>query len=119
SRSERCGAKQTLSGALVVQAVGYASYAIVHEPWQAFLSALIVGIGSGAFWPSQAALIARLTPADRSHTAWSMQRVMMNVGIGLGGVVGGFLAHGDRAGGYQLIFLIDAVTFLAYLCVVS
>jgi MFS family permease len=119
SVSERFGAKKTLSGALVVAALGYGSYAAVHRPWQAFVAAVATGIANGAFWPSQAALIARLTPPDRSHTSWGMQRVMMNVGIGLGGVVGGFLAHGDRPHGYQLIFVLDALTFLVYLCVVS
>jgi MFS family permease len=117
--SERLGAKRTLTAALVVQATGYGSYALVDRPWQAFLGACVVGIGSGAFWPSQAALIARLTPPDRSHTSWGMQRVTMNAGIGLGGVVGGFLAHGDSPGGYQLIFVLDAATFLLYLGVLS
>jgi predicted MFS family arabinose efflux permease len=116
--SERFGAKRTLCGALCVQTVGYASYALVQHPWQGFLAAAVTGVGGGAFWPSQAALIARLTPPDRSHSAWGLQRVMMNTGIGLGGVAGGFLAHGDRPGGYQLIFLLDAATFLGYLCVV-
>jgi predicted MFS family arabinose efflux permease len=117
--SERFGAKRTLTGALVIQAVGYSLYAVVHHPWQAFLAAAVTGIGGGAFWPSQAALIARLTPPEASHTAWGMQRVAMNVGIGLGGLVGGFLAQGSGARGYQLIFLLDALTFVAYLCVVG
>jgi MFS family permease len=117
--SERFGAKRTLGAALFVQAIGYGSYALVHRPEQAFLAAVVTGIGSGAFWPSQAALIARLTPPDRSHTSWGMQRVTMNTGIGFGGVVGGFLAHGDSPGGYQLIFAANAATFLVYLGVVS
>jgi MFS family permease len=117
--SERFGAKRTLMAALVVQAVGFTGYAFVHHPWQGFLTAAVAGTGSGGFWPSQAALIARLTPPDRSHSAWGMQRVSMNLGIGLGGVAGGFLAHGDQPGGYQLIFLLDAATFLGYLCVVA
>jgi MFS family permease len=117
--SERLGAKRTLCGALCVQSAGYAGFVFVHHPWQAFAAAALTGIGGGAFWPSQAALIARLTPPDRSHSAWGVQRISMNVGIGLGGVVGGFLAHGDSPHGYQVIFLLDAATFLAYLCVVS
>jgi MFS family permease len=117
--SERIGARQTLRLALLVQAIGYASYAFVHSPWEALAAAVVTGFGSGAFWPAQAALIARLTPAEKSHTSWGMQRVMMNLGIGLGGVAGGFLAHGDRPDGYQLIFLLDGATFLVYLGVVS
>jgi MFS family permease len=117
--SEKLGAKLTLGVSLCIQAAGYAGFILVHHPWQAFAAAALTGIGGGAFWPSQAALIARLTPPERSHSAWGVQRVSMNVGIGLGGVVGGFLAHGDQAHGYQVIFLLDAATFLVYLCVVA
>ena len=41
------------------------------------------------FWPSQSTLISRLTPAARRHAAFAQQRVTMNLGIGLGGLVGG------------------------------
>ena len=52
-----------LAVSLVILAIGYAAYALVHEPWQGFVVATVSGIGIGGFWPSQSTLIAGLTPA--------------------------------------------------------
>ena len=86
---DRIGGKPTLIAALVLLAVGFGAYALVQEPWQAFGAAAIVGVGNGAFWPSQSALIIGLTPPARRHASFALQRVMRNLGLGLGGVTGG------------------------------
>ena len=57
---DRVGGKRTLIVSLVVLAAGFGGYALVREPWQAFLFAAVGGIGNGAFWPSQSALITGL-----------------------------------------------------------
>ena len=57
---DRIGGR-TLVGSLVLLAIGFGGYAFVHEPWQAFLTSAVVGIGNSAFWPSQSALIIGLT----------------------------------------------------------
>ncbi len=44
-----------------------------------------------------------------------MQRVLNNLGIGVGGVIGGLIATTAHPGTYQLLFAIDALTFGAYL----
>ena len=42
-----------------------------------------------------------------------MQRVTMNLGIGIGGLAGGLIA----AESFQALFLIDALTFVGYAAV--
>jgi hypothetical protein len=44
-----------------------------------------------------------------------MQRVLNNLGIGVGGVMGGLIATTTHPGTYQLLFAIDALTFGGYL----
>ena len=44
-----------------------------------------------------------------------MQRVVMNLGIGLGGVTGGFVATES----FRALFLLDALTFVAYAVVLT
>ena len=112
---DRLGGKKTLAGALVVMAVGYGSYPLVHVPWQGFLASAVAGIGNGSFWPSQSSLLAKLTPSDRTHSAWAMQRIAMNVGIGLGGIAGGFVANVDDSRTFTFLFLANAATFLVYI----
>jgi predicted MFS family arabinose efflux permease len=76
---------------------------------------ILMGIGNGSFWPGHATLVAGLTDREHRHSAYAMQRVLNNLGIGVGGVVGGFIATTAHPGTYELLFVVDAVTFLAYL----
>jgi predicted MFS family arabinose efflux permease len=89
----------------------------VHEAWQGFLVAIVSGIGVGGFWPSQSTLITGLTRPDQRPSAFAMQRVVMNLGIGLGALAGGLIATTDSPGSFTVLFLLDAATFLVYACV--
>lgn len=114
---DRFGGKRLLGISLVIMAVGYAGYALVQDPWQGFVVAAVSGIGVGGFWPAQSTLIAGLTPVEQRPSAFAMQRVVMNLGFGLGALTGGFIAVADSPGTFEVLFLIDAVTFLVYLAV--
>ena len=92
SQIDRFGAKRMFAISLAVLAVGFAAYALVEVAWQGFLVAAISGIGAGGFWPSQSTLITGLTPPEQRPSAFAMQRVVMNLGIGLGALTGGLVA---------------------------
>lgn len=114
SQIDRFGGKRMLALSLVILTVGYAGYALVYEPWQGFLVAIVSGIGIGGFWPAQSTLITGLTPRDQLPSAFAMQRVVMNLGIGLGALTGGLIATTDSPDTFTVLFLLDAVTFLVY-----
>lgn len=111
---DRIGGRITLGFSLWLMALGFGGYAFVESPWQGFLASAIAGIGNGGFWPSQSTLIAGLTPSDQRHQAFAMQRVMMNLGIGLGGLSGGLIATTSNPTSFTVLFLADASTFLLY-----
>src|SRR5690242_4257858 len=90
--SDRIGPRRVLVAALCVMAVAIGLFPLVHTAWEAFLLYGLAGFGSGSFWPSQSTLVTGLTPADRRHSAFAMQRLTMNLGVALGGLVGGFIA---------------------------
>jgi MFS family permease len=75
----------------------------------------VTGIGNGFFWPAQSTLLAGLTTRAQRSATFAMQRVVMNLGIGLGGVVGGFIASES----FQALFVLDALTFVAYAAVLT
>src|SRR5215475_4041364 len=114
---DRVGARPTLACGLVLQAVGYGFLPLVREPWEAFVLIAIEGVGASGFWPSQSTLISRLTPAARRHAAFAQQRLTMNLGIGLGGIVGGLIAHVSTPSSFTTLFVLDALTFLGYVVV--
>jgi MFS family permease len=111
---DKVGGRVTLAFSLWLMALGFGGYAFVEHPWQGFLASAIAGIGNGGFWPSQSSLIAGLTPTEQRHQAFAMQRVMMNLGIGLGGLVGGLIATTANPITFEVLFLGDAATFLVY-----
>ena len=114
SQIDRFGGKNILAVSLAILAIGYAAYALVHEPWQGFVVATVSGIGVGGFWPSQSTLIAGLSPPEQRPAVFAMQRVVMNLGIGLGALTGGLIAATDSPSSFTLLFLLDAATFLVY-----
>jgi MFS family permease len=116
---DRIGGKRTLVGALILLAIGFGAYPFVREPWHAFLFSAVGGVGNGAFWPSQSALITGLAPVARRHAAFALQRVMRNFGIGLGGVAGGLIATTENTTSYTVLFGLDAATFLVFVAVLA
>jgi MFS family permease len=115
--SDRIGPRNVLSGALLVMAVGFALFPLIRSPWEALLLNMVVGAGSGSFWPSQSTLLSSLSPPDRRHTAFAQQRMTMNVGIALGGLVAGAIARTDRPGTFTFLFLLNTVTFVVFVIV--
>jgi len=116
---DRLGPKRVLATGLIMQSIGFGLFPLVRSPWHAFALIAFEGAGSAGFWPSQSTLLARLAPAERRHAAYAQQRVTMNLGIGLGGVTGGLIAHVSSPRSFTVLFLVDALTFLAYVGVLT
>jgi MFS family permease len=112
---DRLGGRAMLGVSLVFLTAGYGGFAFVTVAWHGFLASAITGIGNGGFWPSQSTLIAGLTPRERRTAAFAMQRVVMNLGIGLGALAGGLIATTERPATFEALYAVDAATFLLYL----
>jgi MFS family permease len=111
---DRFGGRRMLATALAILAGGYALYPLVDVAWQGFVVAAITGVGVGGFWPSQSTLIAGLTTPAERPAAFAMQRVVMNLGIGLGALAGGLIATTESPGSFTVLFLLNALTFVVY-----
>jgi predicted MFS family arabinose efflux permease len=104
---------------LLVQAVAFTLFPLIREPWHAYALFAVDGIGTACFWPGQSTLLSRLTPAEDRHAAFALQRVSMNLGIGIGGVVGGLIATTSDPGSFTRMFMLDAATFLVFAAVLA
>ncbi len=111
---DRVGGRRMLATALAILAFGYALYPLVDVAWQGFVVAAITGVGVGGFWPSQSTLIASLSTPSERPAAFAMQRVVMNLGIGLGALAGGLIATTESPGSFTVLFLLNSLTFVAY-----
>jgi MFS family permease len=117
SLADRIGPRQVLIAALCVMAAAISAFPLIRSAWHAFALSLALGAGSGAFWPSQSSLLSGLTPRDRRHRAFAIQRVTMNLGVALGGVAGGAIASTSHPHTFTILFFLDAATFLGYVLV--
>ena len=113
---DRFGARAVTAGAGIELAAGYAGLAFARLPASAFAAAALAGAGNGALNPSQSTLLVTLTRSDRRHRATAVSRVATNAGIGIGGALGGLVAARGLTG-FVALFLFNAVTYLAYVCV--
>ena len=119
SLADRIGARTTLVAALLIMACAFSLFPLITSAWDAFLLNALAGAGSGAFWPSQGTLLSALTPTDRRPAAFAQQRVTMNLGIGLGGLVGGLIASTSDPSSFTILFVLDAVTFLVFAAILT
>ena len=57
-------------------------------------------------------MIATVVPRELRQRYFGVNFTLLNLGIGIGGIVGGLFVDVDRAGTFQAIYLVDAVTYL-------
>lgn len=117
--ADRFGAKRTLAGSLVVLASAFALFPLVRAPWHAFCLAGLVGLGNGVFWPSYHTLLAAITPPERRHAGYALQRVSTNLGFGVGGALAGLIAVTAKPSTFTVLFLVDAATYAAFLAMLA
>ncbi len=116
---DRVGGRNTLAFGLLLQATAMALFPHVRTAWDAAALLALQGIGTACFWPGQSTLLARLADPETRHHAYALQRVSMNLGIGLGGVVGGLIATSSDPHSFTVLYLLDAATFLAFVAVLG
>jgi len=73
--------------------LGYAAFAIWHNMWSCYACAIIVGMGNGHMFPAFSNMFVNLAPANQRGTANATLLTMWDVGMGLGIVLGGWLAE--------------------------
>lgn len=77
----------------VISLFGYLLFAALHTPFGYYGAALIIGLGNGHMWPAFQNMFINLATNNQRGTANSSLLVSWDVGIGIGIMVGGFLAE--------------------------
>jgi len=111
---DRVGGRNTLVFGLLLQLVAFTLFPLIRDAWHAYALFALEGVGTACFWPGQSTLLARLTPPEHRHSAYALQRVSMNLGIGLGAAIGGLIATTSDPSSFTRMFLLDAATFLVF-----
>ncbi|AZM90203.1 MFS transporter [Streptomyces sp. W1SF4] len=116
---DRRGPVPVVMGAAVAASVGALSLGLSTGLVPILLSALALGAGQAVMQPALATMIVWCsTPSTRTR-AFALQFFMQNLGLGIGGLVGGQIVDESRPGSFTLLFGIEAVMFLVLAVVIA
>ena len=84
---------ENASFGVMVSVFGYLLFAAMHNLWGYYGAALIIGLGNGHMFPAFQTMFINLASHEQRGTANSTLLVSWDIGVGLGIMVGGFLAE--------------------------
>jgi MFS family permease len=109
---DRIGPRRAMIGVLVSSIVGEVVMAFAANLAIAALGVAIVGGGFGLGWPAVQALISSVVPSEIRARYFGMNFSLLNLGIGIGGIIGGMVVDVDRTVTFQAMYLGNAVSYL-------
>ena len=109
---DRLGARSILVGTMLLLVCGDVLLAFAATPWAAGAALTLSGVAFGVSWPASQSFIAAAVPAGLRQRYFGVSFTLLNLGIGIGGIIGGAFLDVDRLGTFQTIYLLDAVSFL-------
>jgi MFS family permease len=116
---DRFRAKPILITGNLASALGYAGFAFVDRPWQAFVCSAVGGAGFGVANTANQVLSLTLVSAEQRASSIALRRVAGNFGLGSGATVAGFIvASANDLRAFQALYLFDGVTFAVFALVV-
>jgi MFS family permease len=116
---DRYSAKAIVVAGSLASAFGYAGFAYVDRPWQAFACSIASGAGLGAAGTANRVLIITLVKPEQRAASVALGRVAGNFGIGSGATVAGFIVtSAQRLSTFQILYFFDAVTFAGFALIV-
>ncbi len=114
---DRLGARRIILAGMTAQMLGNVLLAFSATPLTAALALGLLGAAGGVFWPGFNAMIGAVVPSDIRQRYFGVNFTLVNLGIGIGGLLAGFIVDVHRPGTFVAIYLGNAVSFLAPLAV--
>ncbi|MGW6359524.1 MFS transporter [Streptomyces sp. NPDC055092] len=109
---DRRGPVPVLVVATLVAAVGALGLGLADSRTTAVLSAAVLGAGTAVIQPALATMIVWTSTPDTRTRAFAMQFFLQNLGLGIGGLIGGQIVDESRPSSFTMLFAIEAVMFL-------
>jgi MFS family permease len=109
---DRIGARRVLLFSTSCQLIGCAVIAFATTPLLFALGFAFLGFNFGVSWPAFNALVAAVTTGDTRQQYFGINFALINLGIGVGGIIGGFYADVTDPTTFTVIFLADGACML-------
>ncbi|MDC0773122.1 MFS transporter [Streptomyces sp. HD] len=115
----RRGPLPVLLAALVTAAVGALSLGLSGSAAAVLLSSAALGAGQAVMQPALATMIVDCSATETRSRAFAMQFFLQNLGLGVGGLIGGHLVDTSSVSSFTLLFAIEAAMFLLLVVVMA
>ena len=115
---DRFGPRPVMIVGLTAEAIGVASLALVQNTWHAFLVSSFITLGTVGLYPASTAMLTRLVPEEAREKVYGFQFMLLNAGLGVGGVVSGLMISTSDVTSFQRLYLVDALSYVVYIAVI-
>ena len=109
---DRFGARRVLLPLYGVGAVGAVSWSLDHAAWQAFVSGTILALAGSSVFAGQNVILTSVTGEDERQRVFGLSFAVLNLGIGVGGVVAGFIADVHHPTSFQVLYVVNAISWM-------
>ncbi|WP_374215186.1 MFS transporter [Streptomyces longispororuber] len=115
---DRRGPLPVLVAASVVASVGAVGLGLASSEPTAIAAAAVLGAGTAVLQPALATMIVWCSTPETRTRSFAMQFFLQNLGLGIGGLIGGQIVDENNAGSFLRLFGIEAVMFLVLAAIV-
>lgn len=109
---DRYGARVVVLAGLLAGIGGLSLLAFATTPLAAGVALCLFGVQLGVAWPSINTLVATVVQGDLRQRYYGVNFALLNLGVGVGGAVGGFIVDVDRPSTFVAAFLVNAAAFV-------
>ena len=115
---DRIGPKKVIIGGLLLNSAAAFSLSQVQTHFQAVIVMTGLNIAGQAIWPSQSVILTRVTPERDRSKIFGFNFMFLNLGLGVGGLLSSLIIQRGDLLSFQIMYWVDACTFLLYLLIV-
>jgi MFS family permease len=116
---DHIGAKRALQISVLYSALVFGLFTWATTKPIALVVCVLTGIGQGMMTPAQQAFASVVVPKSQRPTMSSWQRIVLNVGAGIGIAAAGFFVKVNRPGTFTLLFFLNVASFVGYVIIIS
>lgn len=115
---DRIGPKKVMIVGLLLNSAAAFSLAYVTTHLHALLAITAINIAGQAVWPSQSVVLTRLTPEANRPKVFAFNFMLLNLGLGLGGLISSLIIQEGSLRSFQWMYWLDGATFFLYLAII-
>ncbi|MFF8531764.1 MFS transporter [Streptomyces sp. SAS_267] len=116
---QRLGSRLPAIAGCWAQAAGWTLMALSAVQWQVFLCAAAIGVGNALFFSVRINLQMEVVDEAAHSYAFSLRYLLGNVGMMLGGVIGGATVSWLGSGGIKVLLLANSATFVVFALILT